>query len=113
MLLTPPFILTHWISDVQLIMETDASDYTLITIISIINEKNEVYPVAFHSRTFTSAKLNYNTYDKKLLVSFEAFQIWYHYLKDLDFLINIVTDYKNLEYFSITKIFVTIKDLKY
>ena len=75
MLLTPPFILTHWISDVQLIMETDASDYTLITILSIMNENNEVHPVAFHSRTFTSAKLNYNTYDKKLLVSFEAFQI--------------------------------------
>jgi len=75
MLLTLPSILTHWISDVQLIMETDASDYTLITILSIMNENNEVHPVAFHSRTFTSAKLNYNTYDKKLLVSFEAFQI--------------------------------------
>jgi len=75
MLLTLPSILTHWISDVQLIMETDASDYTLITILSIMNENNEVHPVAFHSRTFTSANLNYNTYDKKLLVSFEAFQI--------------------------------------
>ena len=93
-------------------MEIDVSDYTLITILSIMNENNEVHLVAFHSRTFTSAKLNYNTYDKKLLVSFKALKFWYHYLNGLDFLINIVTDHENLEYFSITKVFITIKDLK-
>ncbi len=30
-------ILTHWISDAQLIMETDASDYALAAILSIVN----------------------------------------------------------------------------
>ena len=73
-------ILTHWIPNAQLIVETDASDYALAAILSIVNKDNEVHPVAFHSRTFTAAELNYNTHDKELLAIFEAFKIWRHYL---------------------------------
>jgi len=69
-------ILTHWIPDAQLIVETDTSDYTLAAILSIVNEDNEVHPVAFHSCTFTAVKLNYGTHDKELLAIFEAFKIW-------------------------------------
>jgi len=47
--------------------KTDASDYALTTILSIVNEDNEVHPVAFHFHTFTVIELNYNTYDKELL----------------------------------------------
>ena len=57
-------------------METDTSDYALIAILSIINEDNEVYPVAFYYCTFIVVELNYNTYDKELLAIFEAFKIW-------------------------------------
>ncbi len=69
-------ILTHWISDAQLIKETDTLDYALAVILSIVNNDNEVYPVAFHSCTFTVMKLNYNTYDKELLAIFKTFKIW-------------------------------------
>ena len=48
-------ILTHWIPNAQLIVETDASDYALAAILSVVNKNNEVHPVAFHSRTFTVA----------------------------------------------------------
>ena len=85
-------------------METDALDYALAAILSIINEDNEVHPVVFHSRTFTVTELNYNTHDKELLAIFEAFKIWWHYLKGLAYPINIVMDHKNLEYFSTTKV---------
>ena len=97
-------ILTHWISNVQLIVETDASDYALAAILSIVNEDNEVHLVSFHSCTFTVVELNYNTYDKKLLAIFKAFKIWPHYLEGPAYPIDIVTDYKNLEYFSTTKV---------
>ena len=83
-------------------METNALDYALAAILSIVNEDNEVHPVAFHS--FTTAELNYDTYDKELLAIFEAFKIWQHYLERLAYPINIVTDHKNLEYFSTTNI---------
>ena len=68
-------ILTYWIPDTQLIVETDASDYTLTTIISIVNEDNEVHLVTFHSHNFTAVELNYDTHDKELLAIFEAFKI--------------------------------------
>ena len=97
-------ILTHWIPNAQLIVETDASDYALAAILSIVNEDNEVHPVAFHSRTFTAAELNYNTHDKELLAIFKAFKIWWHYLKGLAYPIDIVTDHNNLEYVSTTKV---------
>jgi len=97
-------ILTYWIPDAQLIVETDALDYALAAILSIINKDNEVHPVAFHSCTFTAAELNYNTHNKELLAIFEAFKIWWHYLEGLAYPINIVMDHKNLEYFSTTKI---------
>ena len=57
-------------------METDALDYALAAILSIVNEDNKVHPVSFHSCTFTVVELNYNTHDKELLAIFEAFKIW-------------------------------------
>jgi len=85
-------------------VETDASDYALAAILSIVNEDNEVHPVAFHSCTFTMVELNYNIYDKELLAIFKAFKIWRYYLEGLAYSINVVMDHKNLQYFSTTKV---------
>ena len=101
---TSASILTHWIPDAQLIMETDALDYALTAILSIVNEDNKVHPVAFYSRTFTAVELNYDTHDKKLLAIFKAFKIWQHYLEGLAYSIDVITDHKNLEYFFTTKV---------
>ena len=97
-------ILTHWIPNAQLIMETDASDYALTTVLSIVNKKNQVYLVTFHSCTFTIVELNYDIHDKKLLAIFEAFKIWQHYLESLAYSIDVVIDHKNLKYFSTTNV---------
>ena len=40
-------ILTHWISDAQLIVETDALDYTFAAILSIVNEENKSIQLSF------------------------------------------------------------------
>ena len=56
-------------------METNALDYTLVTILSIVNEENEVYLVVFHFCSKSMVELNYNTYDKELIAIFEAFKI--------------------------------------
>ena len=97
-------ILTHWMSDAQLIVETNTSDYTLATNLSIVNEENKVHLVVFYFCTFTIAELNYDTHDKELLTIFKAFKIWWHYLEGLVYSIDIVTNHKNFEYFSTTKI---------
>jgi len=90
-------------------METDALDYALATILSIVNKENEVYLVAFYSYTFTMAELNFDTHDKELLAIFKAFKIWRHYLEGLVYPIDVVTNYKNLEYFSTTKVLTWIQ----
>jgi len=69
-------------------VKTDALNYALAAILSIVNEENKVHPVTFHSHTFTIAELNYDIYNKKLLAIFEAFKFWQHYLEDLAYPIN-------------------------
>ena len=69
-------VLTHWVPDRPIIDETDASDYALGAILSIETDSGEVHPVAYHSRTFTSLELNYDTHDNELLAIFEAFRVW-------------------------------------
>ncbi len=70
----------------------------------IIAAKAEIHPIAFLSRSLHNAKLNYDTHDKELLAIFEAFKYWRHYLEGSTDPIDVVTDHKNLEYFSTTKI---------
>ena len=97
-------ILTHWMPDKPMIVETDASDYALGAILSLQTDSGEIHPVAFHSRTFSAPELNYDTHDKELLAIFEAFRVWRHYLEGSAIPIDVVTDHKNLEYFSTTKV---------
>jgi len=97
-------ILMHWVPDTQLVVETNASDYTLAAILSIVTKNNEIHPVAFHSRTFSTPELNYDIHNKELLAIFKAFKIWQHYLEGSALPIDVVTDHKNLEYFLTTKV---------
>jgi len=71
-------ILMHWVPDVQLVVETNASDYALAAILSIMTKDNEIHPIAFHSWTFSALELNYDVHNKELLAIFEAFKIWRH-----------------------------------
>ena len=54
-------------------METDVLEYALAAIFLIIIKENEIHPVTFHSCTFRATELNYDMYDKKLLIVFKAF----------------------------------------
>ena len=97
-------ILTHFIPDTPIIVETDASDYAVAGILSITCADREIRPVTYYSRTLTALELNYDTHDKELLAIFEAFQNWRHYLEGSASPIDVVTDHKNLKYFSTSKV---------
>ena len=58
----------------------------------------------YYSWTLTALELNYNTHDKELLAIFKAFWTWHPYLKGSGSPIDVVTDHKNLEYFSTCKV---------
>ena len=96
-------VLTHWQPDCLIVVETDASDYALVAILSLQEPNGELHSVTFLSQTFTSTKLNYDVHDKKLLAIYEAFKAWHHYLEGSTFPIDVITVHKNLEYFLTTK----------
>ena len=87
-----------------MVVETNTSDYALAVILLVYNMEGALYPIVFHSRTFTSLELNYNVHDKELSAIFEVFKQWRHYLEGLAEPIDVVTDHKNLEYLSTTKL---------
>src|SRR5882724_1163919 len=89
-------VLTHWIPDTQITVETDASDYALAAILSITTPDGDLYPIAFHSWTFSAPDLNYDVHDKELLTIFEAFKRWRHYLEGSGLPIDVITDHWNL-----------------
>lgn len=97
-------ILAHWEPNRGLIVKTDASDYAIVANLSILLDDGSIHPIAFMSQTLQAAELNYDTHDKELLAIFEAFHAWRHYLKGSGDPIDVVTDHKNLKYFSTTKI---------
>ena len=102
---TTALVLAQWEPGDPLIVETDASDYALGAILSTITpSNNQVHPVAFHSHTFTSMELNYDVHDKELPAIFEAFKCWRYYLEGSPTPVDVITDHKNLEYFSTTKL---------
>src|SRR6266481_4842271 len=77
---TPP-VLTHWMPDTPITVETDASDYVLTAVLSIMTPSGKLHPVAFHSHTFHELERNYDVHNKELLTIFEAFTRWRHYLE--------------------------------
>jgi len=97
-------ILTHFILDTPIIVETDASDYAVAGILSITCTDGEICLVTYYSWTLTVPELNYNTHNKELLAIFEAFRNWHHYLEGSASPIHVITDHKNLEYFSTSKV---------
>ena len=96
-------ILHHFDLSLLPVVKTDTSDYAIAGILSLCAEDGEIYPVAFYSCMLTSAELNYDTHDKELLAVFEVFKTWHHYLELPHHMIDVITDHKNLEYFSTTK----------
>ena len=96
-------VLTHWQPDCLIVVETNASDYALVAILSLQEPNGDFHLVTFLSQTFTLAKLNYDIHDKELLAIYEAFKEWCHYLEGSTCPIDVITDHKILEYFSTMK----------
>jgi len=51
---TTALVLTHWIPDTQIRVKTDASDYALATVLSIMTPDGNLHPIAFHSQIFSA-----------------------------------------------------------
>ena len=72
---TSALILATFDSERQIVIETNVSDYTIGMYISQSDDEGRMKPIAFHSRKIISAELNYEIYNKELLVIVTVFSI--------------------------------------
>ena len=84
----------------QFTIECDASDYASGAILSQRQEDGSLHPIAYYSKSFNDAERNYEIYDKELLAIIRALDEWRHYLEGGPHSIDIVSDHKNLSYFT-------------
>ena len=96
-------ILTHFDDTGPTKLETDASDFALGAVLSQLCEDEKWHPVAFHSRKFSPAEINYDVHDKEMAAIVAAFQEWADMLMSVDDQILVYTEHKNLDYFNTTK----------
>ena len=86
------------------IIEADASDFALGSILSQRTDDGKLHPVAFHSRKFEGAEINYEIHDKELLAIVDSFEQWRHLLEGSEHQIIVYNDHKNLTYFQTARV---------
>jgi hypothetical protein len=96
-------ILQHFNPDLPCTIECDASDFAIGAVCSQRNANGDLRPIAFYSRKLLPAEINYQIYDKELLAIIAAFKHWRHYLEFSTSPTIVLTDHKNLEYFTSTR----------
>ena len=96
-------ILRHYNSDLKIIVETDASDYVSEGILSQYDKNDILHLIAYFFKKHNSAECNYDIYDKELMAIVCTFKEWRSELEGSTYLINVITDHKNLEYFMFIK----------
>jgi hypothetical protein len=87
-----------------IIIQTDASGFTIAGILNHYVGFGILRPVKFYSRKCSPAGQNYDTYDRELLAIVETLRQWQHYLEGAIHKILIQCDHKNLEYFQKSKV---------
>jgi hypothetical protein len=74
-------ILVHFHPEKPTVVETDASDFALGAVLSQTQETKRLHPVAYHSRKFMPAEINY---DVQLLAVVTAFKEYTRSLRRLE-----------------------------
>lgn len=85
------------------ILETDASDWASGGVLSQYDDKGILRPVAYFSAKHSATECNYEIYDKELLAIIKCLEEWRPELQGTRDAFEILTDHKNLEYFTTTK----------
>lgn len=96
-------VLVHYDFKRKTVIESDASDIAIASILSQYDELNQLHPVAYFSRSLNAAERNYEVHDKELLAICESFREWRAHLQGVEHQIIVITDHKSLEYFTTTK----------
>jgi hypothetical protein len=96
-------LLTHFDIDKHCLLETDTSDTVIAAVFSQLSLDSKWYPVVYFSKSIALAEMNYSIYNKEILAIVQVFKHWQTEFKSTDHLVEVLTDYKVLEYFINTK----------
>jgi len=97
-------ILAHFDLDRKYVVETDASDYVSAGLLSQYDDSAALHPVAYFFKKHSPAECNYEIYDKELIAIISAFEEWRPHLESAKGIIEVLSDHKNLKYFTTTKL---------
>jgi hypothetical protein len=100
-------VLAHFDPDLKAIVECDASDWVVASILSQWHkdaEGNDVRrPVAYFSMMMKGAELKYPIYDKELMAIIRAFEEWRPELAGTVEPIEVFSDHRTVQWFMTTK----------
>ena len=86
-------------------VDTDASNYVSARVLSQYDDQGILHPVAFSNKKHAPAESKYKIYDQELLAVIRPFEEWRAELHSVTNPIKVLTDHKNLEYLTTTKLF--------
>ena len=96
-------ILAYFDLNFECILEADSSDHAQENMLLQYDKNNILWSIMYFLWKLNAIKLNYEIYDKKLFIIIQCFEQWYFEFKNFTFLIQVLIDYKNLQYFMIIK----------
>ncbi len=97
-------VLRHFKPDLPITLITDASDFALSGILHQPDEQGLLHPVAFFSRKFAPAEINYEIYDKELLAIVDSLRNFRSWTIGTAIPLAVICDHKNLEYFMSSRV---------
>ena len=99
-LFTIALILVHYDLTRRIMVESDASSFAILAVISqLLEATGQWHPVAFWLQKMQPAKKNYGISKSEILAIVEACKYWQHYLKGTTYKVRVISDYCNLRMF--------------
>ncbi|MBW0569762.1 hypothetical protein O181_109477 [Austropuccinia psidii MF-1] len=103
MAFTTASILSHFNPSLPTIIDADASNYALGSLLSQVSDSGK-HSIAFDSSKHIPAKLNYKIHDKELLCIVWAPKRWRAFLLSLSSPFEVLTTHSSLQYFMSSKV---------
>jgi hypothetical protein len=101
---TSAAILARFDPNCDVIVETDTSNYVSAGVLSQYDDDGILHPVAYFPKKHSQAEYNYEIYDKEPIAIVCTFEEWRPELQSVINLIHVLSDHKNLEYFTTMKL---------
>jgi hypothetical protein len=87
-------------SERKIVVKADAINLVVSSVLSQFDNKTILHPVANFSRKYLPMEINYEIYNKEPVVIVYAFKKWCTLLKASPHTIEVISDHRNLMYFT-------------